>query len=106
VFEKGEAAMPKFVPGQVVMIRCDIQPGAFPTEVLVNFETAEGPVSGFVRSNNVERTGEDEGFIRATVQEVSAHTITVVVDGSFFTTTGLAYLNRDWANSHVRAAHA
>jgi len=97
--------MPSFAPGQAVRIRCEVQRGAFPTEVLVTFETAEGPLSGFVRRENVERAeGQHEGYIRATIQEVSGDTITVVVSGSFFTTTGLAYLNREWAKEHVKPA--
>lgn len=96
--------MVSFTPGQSIRIRCEVQRGAFPTEALVTFETAEGPVSGFVRSNSVERTEGHEGYIRAIVKEVPRDTITVMVQGSFFTTTGLAYLNRDWAKSHVKPA--
>jgi hypothetical protein len=54
----------------------------------------------------VQKRDEGEGYVNAVVKEVSAETVTVVVDGSFFTTNGLAYLNRDWADSHVRAGHA
>lgn len=98
--------MPSFKPGQTIQILCEVQRGAFPTELLVTFETAEGPVSGFVRADSVKRSNDREGYITAEVKEVSADTLTVVVHGSFFTTTGLAYLNRDWANSHVQSAHA
>ncbi len=96
--------MATFVPGQSVRIRCEVQRGAFPTEWLVTFETVKGPVSGFVRSENVEQVEGQEGYVRATVKEVSSDTITVVVHGSFFTTTGLAYLKSDWARSHVKPA--
>lgn len=98
--------MPKFTPGELVRIPCEVQRGAFPTEWLVTFETAEGPVSGFVQSDYVERAEGHEGFIRGVVREVSADTVTVEVHGSFFTTTGLAYLRRDWANSNLQLAHA
>ena len=96
--------MASFAPGQSIRIRCEVQRGAFPTESLVTFETVEGPISGFVRSERVERTEGHEGYIHATVKEVTKDTLTVVVEGSFFTTTGLAYLSRDWAKSHVRPA--
>lgn len=96
--------MSSFAPGQSIRIRCEVQRGAFPTELLVTFETAKGPISGFVRSESVEQVEGQEGYIRATVKDVSRDTITVVVHGSFFTTTGLAYLNRDWANLHVKPA--
>ena len=54
----------------------------------------------------MERAEGHEGFIRGVVREVSADTVTVEVHGSFFTTTGLAYLRRDWANSNLQLAHA
>lgn len=97
--------MAQFSTGQTVQIRCDIRPGPFPGEFLVAFETAEGPVSGFVGEDNLKRAGENEGYIFATVREVSADTLTVMVRGSFFTTNGLAHLRREWANSHVQEAH-
>ncbi len=96
--------MANFNAGQRIRIRCEVQRGAFPTELLVTFDTAEGPVSGFVRSENVERTEGHEGYIGATVKKVEGDIITVMVEGSFFTTNGLAYLKSDWANSHVQPA--
>ena len=98
--------MKKFSVGQTVRIPCDVQRGAFPTEMLVTLETAEGPISGFVRAENVVGIKGHDGFIHATVTDISSDTVTVILRGSFFTTTGLAYLKRDWANSHLQAAHA
>src|ERR1700730_15859960 len=98
--------MPQYAPGQEILIRCEVQKGAFPTEYLVTFEAADGPVSGFVRSADVERVAGEEGYITAVIKEVSPDTITVLVQGSFFRTTGLANLNRKWADSHVREARA
>ena len=98
--------MARFTPNQSVLIRCEIQAGPFPTECLVTFQTVDGPVSGFVRRDDVRKLAGGEGYISATVKEVSAETVTVVVEGSFFTTNGLAYLNRAWADSHVSASHA
>lgn len=98
--------MARFTLGQTVQIRCDIQPGAFPTEYLVTFQTNEGPVSGFVRGEQISHAETDKGYIFATVQGVSEDTLTVMVRGSFFTTTGLAHLSTAWANAHVREAHA
>jgi len=95
-----------FSRGQRIQIRCEAQQGAFPDEYLVKFETAQGPVSGFVRRDNISRIDGDHAYILATVEDVSDDSLTVLVRGSFFTTTGLARLSRDWANSHVRAAHA
>jgi hypothetical protein len=100
--------MARFAAGQPILIPCDVEPGAFASEFLVTFETLEGPVSGFVREDNLQRIGAEGGgaYVFATVKDVSEDTLTVVVRGSFFTTTGLAHLKTDWANSHVRAAHA
>jgi hypothetical protein len=98
--------MSQFSAGQQVKSPCEVQRGAFPTELLVTFETADGPISGFVRSEDVQRVDGHNGLISATVTEVSSDTITVIVKGSFFTTTGLAYLKRDWANQYVQSAYA
>lgn len=98
--------MRTFSTGQSVQIKCEVRPGPFPGEFLVAFETAEGPVSGFVQEDNLTKMGEGDGYVFATVKEVSADTLTVMVRGSFFTTNGLAHLRRDWANSHVQEARA
>jgi len=96
--------MASYTPNQSVLIRCEIQPGPFPTESLVTFQTADGPVSGFVRSEAVRKLADGEGYISAVVKDASSETVTVIVEGSFFTTNGLAYLNRAWADSHVSLA--
>src|SRR5713226_7741114 len=96
--------MPNFSVGQTVRIKCEVRPGPFPGEFLVAFETAQGPVSGFVRGEDFEKIDESEGFVFGAIIEVSSDTLTVMVRGSFFTTNGLALLKRDWANSHVQEA--
>jgi hypothetical protein len=83
-----------FEPGQAIGIPCDATQGAFPGECLVSFESKTGPVSGFVPAENIERFGS-ETYLRGVIKEVSEDTLTVWVQGSFFTTTGLAYLSRD-----------
>lgn len=98
--------MTSLAVGQTVQVPCEVQRGAFPTEMLVTVETSEGPISGFVRAENVVGVKGHDGFIVATVRDISSDIVTVVLSGSFFTTTGIAYLNRDWANSHLQMAHA
>ena len=98
--------MASYTPDQSILIKCEVEPGPFPTEWLVTFQSSDGPVSGFVRRENVRRVAGGEGYITATIKDVSSETITVVVEGEFFTTNGLAYLNRVWADSHVSAGHA
>jgi hypothetical protein len=96
-----------FKPGDEVMIQCETGQGAFPTEVLVTFETVDGPISGFVRRENVvQRDTGDIGYLKGVVKDVSQDIVTVLVRGSFFTTTGIAALRRDWADSHVQVANA
>jgi len=99
--------MQKFSIGQAVQIRCEVRPGPFPAEFLVTLDTIEGPISGFVRGDNFRKSSSsNDGYVFATVTDVSEDTLTVMVRGSFFTTNGLAQLKRDWANSHVREARA
>jgi hypothetical protein len=98
--------MSQFSVDQQVKIPCEVQRGAFPTELLITFETVDGPISGFVRSEDVQRVGGHHGLISAVIKEISSDTITVNVKGSFFTTNGLAYLKRDWAASNVQPAYA
>ena len=93
-----------FATGQTVQIQCEASPGAFPGEFLVAFDSVEGRVSGFVKSENFRQSGPDAGYIFGTVTNVSDDTLTVMVRGSFFTTNGLAQLKRDWANAHVKEA--
>ena len=94
-------------PGDEVEIPCEVGNGAFPTEMLVTFETTDGPVSGFVRKENLVATDKpDRAFVKGRVKEVTRDVITVIVRGSFFTTTGLASLSRDWASKNLRVPHA
>lgn len=95
--------MNRFEVGKFVGIPCDLGSGAFVDEYLVTIETAEGPVSGFITKENLELIDGEKGVLRGEVVELGADTITVKVRGSFFTTTGLAYLPRDWAASNLRS---
>ena len=88
-------------PGDRVAINSDVAPGAFPGEFLVTINTATGPVSGFVREDQISRAGGQPALI-ATVRHVSGSTIGVWLKGSFFTSTGLADLAADWARQNVR----
>lgn len=78
--------------GEKIRIPCTASQGAFPDEWLVSFDTAEGPVSGFVKC---VQEFEGEHYIIGRIEEVRPSVIAVRVEGSFFTTTGLAYLSTD-----------
>lgn len=100
--------MADFEPGQTVGISCGVFPGAFSHEALVVLDTKHGKVSGFVNRKELVELGGDRELLRAKVVEVTEDTLTVWLRGSFFTTTGAAFLSSDWARSNVRTipAHA
>jgi hypothetical protein len=75
--------------GDVIAIKCQVKPGPFPGENLIEVETLDGPVSGFVGEDFLRETG-GQWFVRGTVQEIHADYIKVRIQGSFFTTNGIA----------------
>lgn len=97
-----------FKPGDQVEIPCEIGQGAFPTEMLVTFDTVDGPISGFVRQENIIKRDDkpDHGFVFGTIVAMTPEVISVRVRGSFFRTTGLAALSRQWAMKNLQLARA
>jgi len=75
--------------GQQVWIRCNVQPGPFTEEPLVTVETIDGPVTGFVQSDEL-KARENEHFVRGVVRNLARDHVEVWIRGSFFTTNGLA----------------
>lgn len=75
--------------GNYIGIPCKVNPGPFEDEVLVEFESLDGTVSGFSRRENIQEM-EGQSFIRGKVREVRGDKVAVMVEGSFFTTNGLA----------------
>jgi len=73
---------------QQVWIRCKVRPGPFSEEPLVTIESIDGPISGFVRSEEL-KTSADEDSVRGVVRSIKANFIEVWIKGSFFTTNGL-----------------
>ena len=94
--------MAAFEPGQTIGIPCKMFPGAFSHEALVVLDTKRGKVSGFVNRKELVELGGDRELLRAKVVDVTEDTLTVWLRGSFFTTTGAAFLSPDWARSNVR----
>ncbi len=81
--------MTGFKVGDLVGVKCAVQPGPFSGERLVTVETIDGAISGFVREAELKQSGE--GWqVRGRVQEVSDAALEVWIRGSFFTTNGLA----------------
>lgn len=75
--------------GQQVWIRCKVQPGPFSDEPLVTIESIDGPITGFVKSDEL-RTTVDQTKVRGIVRNIEKDYIEVWIKGSFFTTNGLA----------------
>ena len=98
--------MAAFEPGQTIGIPCDVFPGAFSHEALVVLDTKRGEVSGFVNRDELLELDNDHELLRAKVVDVTEDTLTVRLRGSFFTTTGLAFLSPDWARSNARPVAA
>lgn len=90
--------MTEFHPGELVGIPADVAGGAFPDECFVTIHTVSGPVSGFVARQNILGEGNR---VKGVVRDVTEDTVVVWIQGSFFTTTGLAYLPRSWAQSNL-----
>jgi hypothetical protein len=80
--------------GQQVWIRCKVQPGPFSEEPLITIESIEGPVSGFVTSDelNTERSA-----VRGVVRRIEIGHIEAWIRGSFFTTNGLTNVRNELA---------
>jgi hypothetical protein len=81
--------MIKIKAGDEIGIKCEVKQGPFPGEHLIEVETLDGPVSGFVNEGSLRKTG-DSWLVRATVYEVHNDYIKVRIQGSFFTTNGIA----------------
>ena len=92
-----------FAPGDSVGVPCETKPSPFPGERMVGIETKKGPISGFVRDEHFVRI-QGRDYIRGRVVEVRKDTVMVEIQGSYFTTTGLAEFEQMWANQHLKKA--
>jgi hypothetical protein len=84
------------VVGQKVWIPCKVQPGPFSDEPLVTIESLDGPVTGFVNSDELKETA-NQTTVRGIVRSIEKDHIEVWIRGSFFTTNGLANVSREMA---------
>ena len=76
--------------GQPIWIRCTAEPGAFSDERLVIIEGKHGPISGFVNEAELRGDGNGDTMIRGVVKAILSDAIGAWLNGSFFTTSGLA----------------
>jgi hypothetical protein len=82
--------------GEAIGILCTVQPGPFSEERLISFEAVDGAVSGFVNETELKQVGET-WFVRAIVKSMHDDILEVFVRGSFFTTNGLASVQKSYA---------
>jgi hypothetical protein len=98
--------MAAFVPGQEVRMPCAASRGGPLGEAVVTVESAQGPISGFVRADAVTGEGE-KAFLRAWIVNVTDDLVTVEVAGSFLTTAaGRAAVRADWASANLQPVGA
>ena len=83
-----------------VKIPCSVGAGAFNSEYLITIKTADGPISGFIDVTKVETDGGHRGFVIGKVVKSEAEAIVVKLEGSFFTTTGIARFLHEDIESH------
>ena len=95
-----------FESGQLINIPCKLFPGAFSHEVMVIIDSMEGEISGFIRRDELARIEGDYGYVKGRIVDVSENTITVLLKGSFFTTTGLTEFSPEWAESNAEVVAA
>ena len=87
--------------GDTLYIPVEIGDGAFLGERLITFETLEGPISGFIKNDQVINRG-DISFVEAKVVDIDSNRFAIRLHGSFFTTTGLAHISNE--SRYERAA--
>ena len=85
--------MPAMNVGDVIGVQCIVQPGPFSDERLITFDTTNGPISGFVEEAELRQMGK-KWLVRAVIMAVHDDFLEVVVKGSFFTTNGLANVQK------------
>ncbi len=83
--------------GQEVWIRCMVQPGPFSDEPLVTIESVDGPVSGFIASDELKTGPGGEPRVRGIVRSIERTFVEVWIQGSFFTTNGLTNVRPELA---------
>ena len=88
--------MPEMKVGDVIGVKCQVQPGPFSDELVITVETTTGPISGFVRRDHLRET-KDGWLVRAVVLEMRPNEIQVDIEGSFFTTNGVASVSQHMA---------
>jgi len=88
--------MAEIAVGKKVLVPCKVQPGPFSEERVVTIDTIDGPISGFVRRDDLAQKNE-QWYVRGVVRDMKKDAVLVWIIGSFFTTNGLANVPRHLA---------
>ena len=60
----------EFKAGDFVGVFCEVQPGPFGGEKLITVDTIEGPISGFIKEEELRQIGE-RWQVRGKVREIN-----------------------------------
>jgi hypothetical protein len=90
--------MAEIAVGQMIRVPCKVQPGPFSEEHLVTIDTVDGPISGFIREDNLIQSN-GKWYAQGVVREIQEDAVLVWIKGSFFTTNGLANVSRHLAQA-------
>jgi hypothetical protein len=82
--------------GDEIIIQCDVRPGPFSEERMITFDTVDGTVSGFVRERDLRKV-DSQWYVTAVILKIENNILHVRAKGSFFTTNGLAAVQRQYA---------
>lgn len=95
--------MSKIEVGSYIGIPCSAQDGPFDKELIVEFESLDGTISGFADVENVREEG-GQHFIKGQVRSIENKIVQIWVEGSFFSTNGLASFSSERAELMPLAA--
>ncbi len=90
----GGFVVPDLKAGDLIGIPCEVSDGPFEDDLLVQFDTLNGPVSGFASGRNVNQV-QEQFFIKGKIKSIEDEYLVVMVEGSFFTTNGLASIGKE-----------
>ena len=100
--------MSEFTIGQKVVVRCKLDAGPLPDQVLATLVTGKNDVSGVLRAGDLAGREDSEGWVRAEVLEVTEQTVTLRLPDTMsdhsFTRSGIATLPLAWAGDNVESA--
>ena len=97
--------MSEFTVGQKVRVRCLLDAGPVPDQVMATLRTGTADVSGTVKVADLAGRADAEGWVRAEVLEVTEQAVTLrlpdTMSGEVYSRSGIATLPLAWAEDNV-----